>query len=86
MTIQLGNGITRFQEEYEISAATELSSRPERSVVERSAVSFYSQSVLPTVDYTGFHHEGDVLEHADVVEGIAGDGDDVGVVAGLERA
>jgi hypothetical protein len=31
--------ITRLQDKYEISAATELSSRPERSGVERSAVS-----------------------------------------------
>jgi hypothetical protein len=30
--------IPRSQEKYEIFAATELSSRPERSVVERSAV------------------------------------------------
>jgi hypothetical protein len=31
----------RFHEKYEVLAATELSSRPERSVVERSAVSFF---------------------------------------------
>jgi hypothetical protein len=37
-TILFKDGIPRFQERYEILAATELSSRPERSVVERSAV------------------------------------------------
>ena len=41
---------------------------------------------LATVDYAALHHERDVLEHADVVEWIAGHGDDVGIVAGLERA
>jgi hypothetical protein len=38
MTILFENAIRIFQEKYEIRAATELSSRPERSVVERSAV------------------------------------------------
>ena len=32
------------------------------------------------------HDEGDAGEDADVVEGIAGDGDDVSVIAGLMRA
>jgi hypothetical protein len=41
---------------------------------------------LAAVDYSGLHHEGNVLQHADVVEGIAGHGDDVGIVAGLEGA
>lgn len=41
---------------------------------------------LAAVDCPALHHEGDALEYADVVEGIAGDGDDVGIVAGLERA
>jgi hypothetical protein len=40
MTILFEDRIPRFQEKYEIFAATELSSRPERSVVERPAVSF----------------------------------------------
>jgi hypothetical protein len=40
MTILFEDRIPRFKEKYEISVATELSSRPERSVVERSAVSF----------------------------------------------
>jgi hypothetical protein len=39
-TLLFEGGIPRFQEKFEILAATELSSRPERSVVERSAVSF----------------------------------------------
>jgi len=30
------------------------------------------------------HHEADVLNGLDVVEGVAGDGDDVGEEAGLE--
>ena len=41
---------------------------------------------LAAVDDSALHHEGDALEYADVVEGIAGYGDDVGIVAGLERA
>jgi hypothetical protein len=40
MTILFEDGILCLQEEYEISSATTLSSRPERSVVERSAVLF----------------------------------------------
>jgi hypothetical protein len=77
MTILFGNAKHRFQATL---------SRPERSGVERSAVFLYSSLNLATVDYPGLHHEGDVLEYADVVEGIAGHGDDVGIVAGLERA
>ena len=41
---------------------------------------------LAAVDYAALHYEGDVLEHADVVERVAGHGDDVGVVAGFEHA
>jgi hypothetical protein len=48
MTILFEERILCFQEKYEVLAATELSSRPERSVVERSAVSFLgSQTQLP---------------------------------------
>jgi hypothetical protein len=46
MTILFEGRIPRFQEKYEILAATELSSRPERSVVERSAVSFWFSHTL----------------------------------------
>jgi hypothetical protein len=56
------------------------------SRLERSAVFLYPSRVLAAVDYPGFHHEGNSFEYADVVEGIAGYGDDVGIVAGLERA
>jgi hypothetical protein len=38
MTMLLEDRVRHFQEKYEILAATALSSRPERSVVERSAV------------------------------------------------
>ena len=41
---------------------------------------------LFAVDDAVFHDEGYFLQCGDVVEGIAGDGDDVGEVAGLERA
>ena len=41
---------------------------------------------LVAVDYACFHDEGDMLEHADVFQWIAGHGDDVGVVAGLQDA
>jgi hypothetical protein len=50
MTILYEDGIPRFQEKYEISTATELSSRPERSVVEISAVRL---SVVPNVEDQG---------------------------------
>jgi hypothetical protein len=49
MTILFKGRIPRFQEKYDILAATELSSRPERSGVERSAVSFSS---YPFFDFT----------------------------------
>jgi hypothetical protein len=39
LTILFEDRVPGFQGKYETSAATELSSRPERSVVERSAVS-----------------------------------------------
>jgi hypothetical protein len=42
--------------------------------------------VLAAVDHAGLHYEGDVLEYADVVERIAGHGNDVGIVAGFEGA
>jgi hypothetical protein len=52
MTMLLEDRTPRFQEKYEILAATELSSRPERSVVERSAVSFLgSPCFLPYATY-----------------------------------
>ena len=41
---------------------------------------------LAAVDCAAFHYEGDVLEDSDVFQGVAGDGDDVGVVARLEDA
>src|SRR3984957_4078743 len=41
---------------------------------------------LFAVDDAVLHDEGYFLQGGDVVEGIAGDGDDVGEVAGLERA
>jgi hypothetical protein len=46
MTILFEDRISRFQEKYEILAATELSSRPERSVVERSAAFFRFSRIL----------------------------------------
>jgi hypothetical protein len=39
-----------------------------------------------TVNGAALHHEGHVLEHADVVDWVARYGDDVGVVASLEGA
>jgi hypothetical protein len=41
---------------------------------------------LATVNHAALHYEGDLLEHADVVQGVAGHGDDVGIIAGLEYA
>ena len=38
------------------------------------------------VNSTGLHDEGDAGERRDIVEGIAGDSDDVGEIVGLERA
>ena len=34
-------------------------------------------------DCSTFHHEADVLHHADIVEWVAGNGDDIRIVAGL---
>jgi len=42
--------------------------------------------LLLSYDYAILHHEAYVLDGSDVVERIAGDGDDVGVVAGLKLA
>ena len=42
-------------------------------------------ALLPHHD-AALHHKADVLDGGDVVEGVAGDGDDVGEVAGLELA
>jgi hypothetical protein len=41
---------------------------------------------LSAVDHARLHHERDAFEDADVFQGIARDSDDVGIVAGLERA
>ena len=41
---------------------------------------------LLAVDGAVFHYEGNFFEDGDVVERIAGDGDDIGGVAGLEDA
>jgi hypothetical protein len=41
---------------------------------------------LAAVDCACLHDEGDVFEHVDVFQGIAGHGYDVGVVAGLQDA
>ena len=37
------------------------------------------------VDFAFFHDEGDVLDGVDVVERVAGGGDDVGVFAGVDE-
>ena len=42
--------------------------------------------LLLSYDYAVLHHKAHVLDGGDVVERIAGDGDDVGEVAGLELA
>jgi hypothetical protein len=50
MTILFEDRIPRFQEKHEVLAATKLSSRPERSVVERSAVFWVlTQTLKPDV-------------------------------------
>ena len=38
------------------------------------------------IDLSAFHNEGNSSQSVDVFEWVAGDGDDVGVVAGLELA
>jgi hypothetical protein len=57
MTILYVVRIPRFQEKYEISVATELSSRPERSVVERSAVFLEILTPEPTTVVEEKMHE-----------------------------
>lgn len=42
--------------------------------------------MIAAVDHATFHHEADFLYYADVFDRIAGDGNDVGKIAGLEGA
>jgi hypothetical protein len=41
---------------------------------------------LAAEDYAGLHDKGDTFEHVDVFQWVAGNGDYVGVVAGLQNA
>ena len=53
-----------------------------------TAMSFAEQQGigLLAVDHAVFHHEGSFLQGGDVLEGVAGDGDYIGGIAGLKDA